>query len=116
MPRFKTLDDLSVTSGVDVATAALGGTAAVPTIDGEPVTVKIPSGVQGGATFRVREKGMPRLHGRGRGDLLVHVRIDVPKELTARQRELFEELRRTGEAEHAKHAEPGMFGRIFGKE
>ena len=108
-------DDLLVDAGVDVATAALGGSVEVPTIDGEPVKVKIPAHVQGGATFRVREKGMPKLHGRGRGDLLVTVRIDIPRDLTARQRELFEELRKTFDPE-GKNADPGVFGRIFGKE
>jgi len=110
-------DDLVVHAAVDVATATLGGAVEVPTIDGEPVKVKIPAHVQAGATFRVREKGMPKLHGRGRGDLLVIVRIDVPRELTARQRELFEELRRTFHPEgSAGKEDPGVFGRIFGKE
>jgi len=80
------------------------------------VKVKIPAGVQGGATFRVREKGMPKLHGRGRGDLLVHVRVDVPRELNARQRELFEDLRKSFEAAHAAPGDSGVFGRLFGKE
>lgn len=118
-PRFERHeDDLSATAGVDVATASLGGAVDVPTIDGEPVKVKLPAGVQAGATFRVREKGMPKLHGRGRGDLLVHVRVDVPRDLTARQRELLEELRRSlhGEGESGAKADPGVFGRIFGKE
>lgn len=117
-PRFERKeDDLLVTAGVDLATAALGGSVEVPTLDGEPVRVKIPAGVQAGATFRVREKGMPKLHGRGRGDLLVAVRIDVPRELNARQRELLEELRKSFDDEHAhKKEEGGAFRRIFGKE
>lgn len=116
-PRFERHeDDLSVTAGVDVATAALGGTTDVPTIDGEPVKVKIPAGVQAGATFRVREKGMPKLHGRGRGDLLVHVRVDVPRELSDRQRELLEELRKSFDEGRDSALRPGVFGRIFGKE
>ncbi len=114
-PRFERReDDLTVHAPIDVATAALGGAVDVPTIDGEPMKVKIPSGVQTGATFRVREKGMPKLHGRGRGDLLVAVRVDVPRDLTARQRELFEQLRASFEGEGKE--EPGVFGRIFGKE
>ncbi|MEK7383403.1 MAG: molecular chaperone DnaJ [Elusimicrobiota bacterium] len=116
-PRFERHeDDLLVTSGVDVATAALGGTTDVPTIDGEPVKVKIPAGVQGGATFRVRERGMPKLHGRGRGDLLVSIRVDVPRDLSARQRELFEQLQGSFHAKHAAPGDPGVFGRIFGRE
>jgi molecular chaperone DnaJ len=120
-PRFERReDDLLATTGVDVASASLGGTADVPTIDGEAVKVKIPAGVQAGAILRVRERGMPKLHGRGRGDLLVTVRVDVPRDLNARQRELLEELRKSFEGEH--HApkgskdDGGVFGRIFGKE
>ena len=116
-PRFERHeDDLKAVAGVDVATAALGGSVEVPTIDGEPVRVKIPAGAQAGATFRVREKGMPRLHGRGRGDLLVQVRVDVPRELTARQRELLEELRKSFDPEGEAKGDGGVFGRIFGKE
>jgi molecular chaperone DnaJ len=116
-PRFERReDDLTVTAGVDVALASLGGAVDVPTIDGEPVKVKIPAGVQAGATFRVREKGMPKLHGRGRGDLLVAVRVDVPRELTGRQRELLEELQKTFDGEHSGKNDGGVFGRIFGKD
>ncbi|MDD5302385.1 MAG: molecular chaperone DnaJ [Elusimicrobia bacterium] len=115
-PRFERHeDDLSVNAHVDIATAALGGATTVPTIDGEPVTVKIAHATQHGATLRVREKGMPKLHGRGRGDLLVHVRVDVPRDLTAKQKELLEEFRKSLHDEHEKGA-PGVFGRIFGKE
>ncbi len=109
-------DDLTVRASVDVATAALGGGVSVPTIDGEPVKVKIPPGVQAGATFRVREKGMPKLHSRGRGDMLVTVGIDVPRELNARQKELFEELHKSFHADQTGKDEGGVFGRIFGKE
>ena len=112
-PRFERHeDDLSLHASVDVATAALGGTTTVPTIDGEPVTVKINHGTQPGATLRVREKGMPKLHGRGRGDLLVHVKVEVPKELTAKQKELLEQLRKSFEEQEKGGG--GVFGKIFG--
>jgi len=112
-------DDLLTTVSVDIATASLGGTVDVPTIDGEPVKVKINSGIQTGATLRVHDRGMPKLHSRERrGDMLVSVRVDTPRELTKRQRELLEELRRSlhGEGEPGAKADPGVFGRIFGKE
>ncbi len=116
-PRFERHeDDLSVGASVDIATAALGGTTTVPTIDGEPVTVKISHGTQAGATLRVREKGMPKLHGRGRGDLLVHVKIEVPRELTGKQKELLEQFRATLHEEHdGKKTDGGVFGKIFGQ-
>lgn len=115
-PRFERHeDDLSVGARVDIATAALGGTTTVPTIDGEPVTVKINHGTQTGATLRVHERGMPKLHGRGRGDLLVHVKVEVPKDLTSRQKELLEEFRKTLHDEQEGKS-GGVFGRIFGKD
>jgi molecular chaperone DnaJ len=114
-PRFERHeDDLAVNAHVDIASAALGGTTTVPTIDGEPVTVKISHGTQTGATLRVREKGMPKLHGRGRGDLLVHVKVEIPRDLTAKQKELLEEFRKTLSEEHADKS--GVFDRIFGKD
>ncbi len=108
-------DDLSVGAAIDIATVALGGTTTVPSIDGESVTVKISSGTQAGTILRIREKGMPKLHGRGRGDLLVHVKVEVPRDLTSKQKELLEEFRKTLSAEPVK-SDSGVFGRIFGKE
>ena len=94
----------------------MGGTLSAPTIDGEPVTVKVAAATQSGATLRVRERGMPKLHGRGRGDLLVHVRVETPRDLTSRQRELLEELRGTfsGEGKPADKNDGGVFKKIFG--
>jgi len=115
-PRFERHeDDLSVGARVDIATASLGGTTTVPTIDGEPVTVKISHGTQTGATLRVHDRGMPKLHGKGRGDLLVHVKVETPRDLTSKQKELLEEFRKTlHDEEQGKSG--GVFGRIFGKE
>ena len=115
-PRFERHeDDLSVGARVDIATAALGGTTTVPTIDGEPVTVKINHGTQTGATLRVHERGMPKLHGRGRGDLLVHVKVEIPKDLTSKQKELLEEFRKTlSDEQDGKKGDGGVFGKIFG--
>lgn len=121
-PRFERVeDDLIVERAVDIAEAALGATLDLATIDGERTKIKIPAGVQHGATFRVREKGMPKLHGRGHGDMLVKVRVSVPQDLTARQRELLEQFH---QALHGDHAHPGqgeeegggIFKKIFGKE
>ncbi len=113
-PRFERHeDDLSVSAHIDIATAALGGTTTVPTIDGEPVTVKIANATQHGATLRVREKGMPKLHGRGRGDMLVHVRVDVPRDLTEKQKELLEAFLKTLHDE-SDVKKSGVFGKIFG--
>ena len=84
---------------ISFAQAALGTELLVPTLDGEH-TLKVPEGTQTGTTFKARGKGVPVLNGRGRGDLLIEVKVQVPSKLTARQRELLEELRATTAVEN----------------
>jgi molecular chaperone DnaJ len=79
--------------------AALGAVIDLPTLDG-PVKMRIPEGTQPGRVFRIRGKGIPQASGKNapRGDHLVHVQLEVPTELSPRQRQLIEELaRETGE-------------------
>jgi curved DNA-binding protein len=96
-PRFERRgDDLATTLTLPITTAVLGGEAQVPTFEG-PRGIKIPPGTPSGRTFRLRGLGLPRLEaGGGRGDLLATVSVGVPGELSQRERELFEELRRLG--------------------
>ena len=70
--------------------AVLGGELQVPTIGGV-AKLKLPRGTQGGQRFRLRGHGLPTAAG-GRGDLLVVTRIDVPKKLTEREREIWGQL------------------------
>ncbi len=72
--------------------AALGAELLVPTLEGE-VKLKVPAGTQGGQRFRLRERGLPSAAGR-RGHLYVEAQIVVPRALSARERELWEELGR----------------------
>jgi DnaJ-class molecular chaperone len=89
-------DDLQASVRVALTTAVLGGEAQVPTLEG-PVGIKIPPGTGTGQTFRLRGKGLPRLDsGGGRGDILATISVELPKRLSPRERELFEELRRLG--------------------
>jgi molecular chaperone DnaJ len=69
--------------------AALGANIDVPTLDGR-VKMKIPPATQTGKVFRLKGKGIPRLHGGGRGDQHVRVVIETPSELTREQRDLLE--------------------------
>jgi curved DNA-binding protein len=79
---------------VDLYTAVLGGEVAVPTLTGE-VKLKIPAGTQNGQVFRLRGKGMPKIKSPGEyGDLFVRIDVRLPTKLSAKQRALFEELRR----------------------
>ena len=76
--------------------AVLGGEAQVPTLEGS-VGIKVPAGTPAGQVFRLRGHGLPKLGAPGqRGDLLATLAVELPRTLTARQRELFEELRKSG--------------------
>lgn len=84
--------DLTIT----FSQAALGDVLEVQTLDGD-VKMRIPPGTQPGGVFRIRGKGVPQAASKTapRGDHLVHVQVEVPTELSPRQRELIEELART---------------------
>jgi molecular chaperone DnaJ len=64
--------------------AALGATVKAPSLDGE-IDLAVPAGTQPGDTLSLRGKGLPRLQGRGSGDLVVHLKLVVPKSLSAEQ-------------------------------
>ena len=77
--------------------AALGAEVDVPTLDGKG-RLRVPAGTQPGHVLRIKGKGMPKRTGVGRGDQRMEVTVEIPTQLTPRQRELFEELaRETGE-------------------
>jgi molecular chaperone DnaJ len=81
---------------ITFAQAALGAVIDVQTLDGA-VKMRIPEGTQPGRVFRIRGRGIPQAAGKNapRGDHLVEIRVEIPTELTARQRELIEELARS---------------------
>lgn len=85
-------DDVHVETPVPFSTAALGGSVRVPTLDGD-ISMKVTPGTQPGAQLRLRSRGMPRLQQGGRGDQFVHLKVEVPRHLSPRARELLEELR-----------------------
>jgi curved DNA-binding protein len=89
-------DDLQTTVAARLTTAVLGGELEVLTLEGR-VNIKVPAGTPAGRVFRLRGQGLPRLEaGGGRGDLLATLSVELPKDLSGRERELFEELKRLG--------------------
>jgi DnaJ-class molecular chaperone len=88
-------DDLETKVSVPLTTAVLGGEAQVPTLEG-PVGIKVPPGSPAGRTFRLRGKGLPRLDSPGRGDILAALNVELPRNLSDREKEIFEELKRLG--------------------
>jgi len=91
-PVFKRQgDDLHVRVEVPFPIAALGGKISVPTLEGEE-EMEINPGTQSGSIKRLKGLGMPRQRGSGRGDLIAHINIAVPRNLTDKQRALIEAL------------------------
>lgn len=93
-PRYERKnDDLYADETVDLYTAVLGGSAPVTTLAGN-VELTIPAGIQPGQSIRLTGRGMPRLKTPDQhGDLFVQVKVQLPRNLTPQQRELFEKLR-----------------------
>jgi molecular chaperone DnaJ len=84
-------DDVHCTVPVTFVQATLGAEIEVPTLDGKG-RLRVPSGTQPGTVLRIKNKGIPHRAGLGRGDQRVEVAIEVPTQLTDRQRELLEQL------------------------
>ncbi len=86
-------DDLYTIAPISFPDAALGTKVTVACLDAEKVVVTVPPGTQNGTLLRARGKGMPRLQGRGKGDLYMVVEVKTPTNLTPRQRELLREFK-----------------------
>jgi molecular chaperone DnaJ len=84
-------NDLVAEKHISFAQAALGSEVTVSTLEGN-ITMKVPAGTQGHTIFKLRQKGVPYLAGKGRGDLLVKVLVDVPKNLSEKEKQLLREF------------------------
>jgi len=102
--------DLHCTLPINIAQAALGTEVEVETFDG-PQTIRITEGTQPGAHHRLRGLGVPHLNSRGRGDLYVHLDVQVPKKLNRDQKRLLEELLTVLPAENVPH-EKSVFEKV----
>jgi len=92
-PRFQRKgNDLVINKAIDLYTALLGGKIEIPTLTGS-VNMSVPKGTQGGKTLRLKEKGMPVYNSKHYGDLLVQIQVELPKNLSKEEEELFKKLR-----------------------
>lgn len=96
---------------VPVTQAALGGSLRVPTLGGDEVEVPVPAGIQPGDVLTVRRGGLPMPGGGRNGDLHLVVRVEVPTDLDAQQRQLMEELARLRDEPSASSGR-GLFTRL----
>jgi molecular chaperone DnaJ len=84
-------DDVTCQVPVTVTQATLGAEVEVPTLDGK-AKMRVPAGTQPGTVLRLKQKGIPRRTGIGRGDQLTEIAIEIPQHLTEPQRALMEQL------------------------
>ena len=102
--------NLKVDFPVSFTQAALGDEVEFDTLDGK-IELKIPAGIQSGKTIVVAGKGVPHLHGGGRGDLLVDVKVVTPSKVLKKEKELLQKLA-SEEGETARVKE-GFFKKLF---
>ncbi|MDD4938605.1 MAG: molecular chaperone DnaJ [Candidatus Omnitrophica bacterium] len=105
-------NDIITQVTVNLSKAILGGEVEVPTLNGK-VDMKIPAGTQSGKIFRLKEKGIPDVHGRGIGDELVKVNVEIPARLSARQRQLIEEFARLSGEDPDKDSFTDRIKKVF---
>jgi molecular chaperone DnaJ len=84
-------NDIHYEMPISYAEAVLGAKLTVPTLEGES-EFSIPEGTQSGSVFSLRGKGIPQVHGKGRGDIYVTVTVEVPKGLNSKQKELLKQF------------------------
>ncbi|MEA4882667.1 MAG: J domain-containing protein [Clostridia bacterium] len=97
-------DDLRTEVTVPLTDAVLGGEVSVRTLDGGSAVMQLPAETKNGQTLRLRGQGMPKHKEDGKGDLLVKVAVELPRNLTERERELFAELARIRRGSNATGA------------
>jgi len=105
-------DDIICEVPIRMELAAAGGTVEVPTLEG-PTELKLPGGTQPGQVFNLRGKGVPRLHGSGRGDQYIRINVEVPSKITRKQKQLLEEF--TNESKPSAYKVVSRFAKEFSK-
>jgi len=104
-------DDILYPVDLTMVQAALGATLTIPTLDGDEEVTFAP-GTQPGDVKVLRGKGVPRLHGHGRGDQEIFIRVLVPRDLDEQQRRMLQDFEETTGAEHYGEADEGVLQKI----
>ena len=92
--------------------AALGGEVEVPSIEGKKVRVTIPNGCQNNHQFRLRGKGMNILNSKMRGDMFIEASVEVPINLTLKQKKLLQEFQEESESRTYSPKTQAFFDKI----
>ncbi len=95
-------DDLHCEMPISITTAALGGEIEIPTLEGM-ARLKIPAETQSGKVFRLRGKGIKNVRSHVHGDLMCHVVVETPVNLTERQKELLREFEESASGNATRH-------------
>jgi DnaJ-class molecular chaperone len=88
-------DDIYVSVAIPFSLAVLGGEITVPTIE-EEIKIRIRPGTQSGTMMRLREHGVPHLHGRGKGDEYIRINVLIPEKLSREQKQIIEGMKEEG--------------------
>ena len=86
-------DHLIIDLPITITEAALGTKKELPSLNSKEAKITIPEGTQSGKMFRIRGEGVPHLEGGGRGDLIVNVIVEIPQNLSAKQKELLKQFK-----------------------
>ena len=89
-------NDLYLKREIKLSEAILGANISIPTLDGKELSLKIPPGTNHKTKMRLAGHGLPRMQGKGKGDLYVHIHVKMPKQLTEKQEKLIKELGEIG--------------------
>jgi molecular chaperone DnaJ len=106
-------DDIILEHPIGFLQAVLGAEVEVPTLWG-PQNLEIPAGTQPGDVFKMKRMGVDNVHGQGRGNQLVKVKVQIPKKLTSRQKELLQELAETMNEDTQAGQKRGFIEKLFG--
>jgi len=93
--------DLWRAETIGITDAVLGTTRTFPGLGGR-LKVKVPPGTQPDEILRLRNKGLPRFHGSGRGDINIRIQVQVPEKLSKKERKLYEQLRELNNSDHKR--------------